>query len=78
MTSRLALTLYQSNWHYRQQVELSAVRAVGQMTIQPVSLEEVCRAVLDSALRTLNLRVGAVSTPLRLIDGWPVRVESPR
>lgn len=77
-TSRLALTLFQSNLHYRQRVELTAVRAVGLVTIQPVSLEEVCRAVLDSALKTLNLRVGAVSTPLRLTNGRPVRVESQR
>ncbi len=75
ITSRLALTLFQSNRHYREQVELKAVRAVGQVTVQPVSLEEVCRVVLDSAMQTLNLRVGAVSTPLRLVDGQPVRVE---
>ncbi len=75
VTSRLALTLYQSNRHYRQQVELGAVRSVGQVTIHPVSLEEVCRAVLKPAVETLNLRVGAVSTPLRLIDGQPVRAE---
>jgi signal transduction histidine kinase len=76
--SRLALTLYQSDQFYRRQLEMDAVRAIGETTTHPVSLEAVCQTTLDAALKTLNLNVGRVQTRLRLVNGQPVQVSSIR
>ena len=76
--SRLALTLYESDRYYRRQLEMEAVRAIGQTTTHPVSLEAVCQTTLEAALKTLNLNVGQVQTRLRLVDGQPVQARSVR
>ncbi len=76
--SRLALTLYESDRYYRRQLEMEAVRAIGETTTHPVSLEAVCQTTLDAALKTLNLNVGRVQTRLRLMNGQPVQVSSIR
>ena len=72
-SSRLALMLLQSDGYYRRQLEMDAVRAIGQTTTRPVSLEVVCQTTLDAALTTMNLNVGQVQTWLRQVNGQPVQ-----
>ncbi|MBK9095358.1 MAG: GAF domain-containing protein [Anaerolineae bacterium] len=73
---RLALTLYQSDLYYRRQLEMDAVREIGQTTTHPVSLETVCQTTLEAALKTLHLTVGQVQTRLRLVHEQPVQAGS--
>lgn len=78
IAGRLAQALFQSDRFYRRQLELEAVRAIGQTTTNPASLEVVCQATLEAALKTLDLNVGQVQTRLRLTHGQPVLMRSVR
>jgi signal transduction histidine kinase/ActR/RegA family two-component response regulator len=56
----LAVTLYRSELYHQSDRQLQAIKQMGRIITEPRTVEEICREVLELALRTLHAQAGAV------------------
>ncbi|HZU12487.1 MAG TPA: ATP-binding protein [Chloroflexota bacterium] len=63
----LSVTLYRSELYHQNDRQLAAIKEISRAITEPLSVPEVCRQVLQVALRVLHAPVGAVG--LRHEDG---------
>ena len=56
----LAVTLYRSELYHQSDRQLQAIKDIGRAITQPMPVQEICRQVLDLAMRTLHVPVGVV------------------
>lgn len=56
----LSVTLYRSELYHQSDRQLQAIKEIGRAITSPMPVEEICRRVLQLALRILHVDVGAV------------------
>ncbi len=66
----LSVTLYSSELYHQSDRQLQAIKEIGRAITQPQPVQEICRQVLDLALRVLHVPVGAVGllTPQNTLE----------
>ncbi|HLJ69184.1 MAG TPA: ATP-binding protein [Chloroflexota bacterium] len=56
----LAVTLYRSELYHQSDRQLQAIKQIGRSITEPIPVDEVCRQVLQLALRVLHVQVGSI------------------
>lgn len=56
----LAVTLYRSELYHQSDRQLQAIKEIGRAITEPMTVEDICRRVLELALRVLHVQVGVV------------------
>jgi signal transduction histidine kinase/CheY-like chemotaxis protein len=56
----LAVTLYRSELYHQSDRQLQAIKQIGRVITEPKPVTEICRQVLELAMRVLHVQVGSV------------------
>src|SRR5947209_6824367 len=56
----LAVTLYRSELYHQSDRQLQTIKEIGRVITEPKPVEEICRQVLELAMRVLHVQVGSI------------------